>query len=102
MHTERNMTNKEILKIAMEQSAIDLGANAFDFEKSQNVIVLSKTNDKARKYLKLPFSCQLVSYGNNAVASVSPEFLEITQNYINKYNLEHLLKLRICTCLTRL
>ena len=84
------MTNKEILKIAMEQSAIDLGADACDFEKSENVTVLSKISDKARKYLKLPFSCQLVSYGNNVVASVSPDFLEITENYINKYHLEHL------------
>ena len=84
------MTNKEILKIAMAQSATDLGADACDFEKSENVIVISKVNGKARKYLKLPFSCQLVSYGNNAVASVSPEFFDITQNYIGKYHLEHL------------
>ena len=84
------MTNKEILKTAMEQSALDLCANASDFEKSENVVVISKENDSARKYLKLPFSCQLVSYGNNVVASVSPEFREITENYINKYAVEHL------------
>ena len=42
------MTNKEILKIAMEQSAIDLGATASDFEKSENVIVISKENERAR------------------------------------------------------
>ena len=81
------MTNKEILRIAMEQSATDLGASASDFEKSENVIVLSKNSEGARKYLKLPFSCQIVSYGSNAVASVSPEFYEIADNYINKYHL---------------
>ena len=84
------MTNQELLKIAMEQSAIDLCANANDFEKSENIIVLSEKNEDARRYLKLPFSCQLVSYGNNVVASVSPEFREIAENYINKYPVEHL------------
>lgn len=86
------MTNQEILKIAMEQSAKDLCANASDFEKRENVIVLSRINGDARKYLKLPFSCQLVSYGNNVVASVLPEYKEITESYINKYPTEHLLE----------
>ena len=84
------MTNREILKIAMEQSAVDLCAAPDDFEKSENVVVTSYENDGARRYLKLPFSCQLVSYGNNVVASVSPEFREITEKYINKYPVEHL------------
>ena len=78
------MTNQEILKIAMAQSAVDLSADARDFEKSENVVVASRVSDGARRYLKLPFSCQLVSYGNNVVASVSPEFREIAENYINK------------------
>jgi len=84
------MTNQEILKIAMTQSAVDLCAAPADFEKSENVVVTSHESDGARRYLKLPFSCQLVSYGNNVVASVSPEFREITENYINKYHVEHL------------
>ena len=84
------MTNQEILKIAMSQSAVDLCAEPADFEKSENVIVTSYESDGARRYLNLPFSCQLVSYGNNVVASVSPEFREITENYINKYPVEHL------------
>ena len=84
------MTNQEILKIAMAQSAVDLCAESLDFEKSENVIVTSRENDGARRYLRLPFSCQLVSYGNNVVASVSPEFREITESYINKYPVEHL------------
>ena len=84
------MTNQEILRIAMAQSAHDLSADTSDFEKSENVVVTSRVSDGARRYLKLPFSCQLVSYGNNVVASVSPEFREITENYINKYPVEHL------------
>ena len=84
------MTNSEILKIAMEQSARDLCAMAEDFIKSENVVVLSEDNSEARKYLTLPFSCQIVSYGNNAVASVSPNFRDIVEKYISLYPLEHL------------
>ena len=84
------MTNQEILKIAMAQSAIDLCTDPVDFEKSENIIVTSHANERARRYLKLPFSCQLVSYGNNVVASVSPEFREITEKYIHSYSVEHL------------
>ena len=84
------MTNQEMLKIAMAQSAVDLCADSSDFEKSENVVVTSYKSDGARRYLKLPFSCQLVSYGNNVVASASPEFRAITENYINKYPVEHL------------
>jgi GNAT superfamily N-acetyltransferase len=84
------MTNQDILRIAMTQSAADLCAAPDDFEKSENVIVLSRARDDARRYLTLPFSCQLVSYGNNVVASVSPEFREIAEAYINRYPVEHL------------
>ena len=84
------MTNKEILKIAMAQSAVDLCASASDFEKEENVVVTSGESAGARKYLKLPFSCQLVSYGNNVVASVSPEYKEIVLSYISRYSVYHL------------
>ena len=80
----------EFEKIAMMQSAIDLCAEPEDFEKNENVVVTSYENKRARRYLKLPFSCQLVSYGNNVVASVSPEFREITEKYINAYPIEHI------------
>ncbi len=83
------LTNQEILRIAMAQSAMDLCAEVGDFEKSENVVVLSQKNDEARRYLKLPFTCQLVSYGNNIVASVSSDFLEITERYISSYPIEH-------------
>lgn len=83
------MTNSEILRIAIAQSAVDLCAETSDFERDKNVIVLSRESEGARRYLKLPFSCQLVSYGSNIVASVSPEFREISEKYINSYPAEH-------------
>ena len=84
------MPTQEILTIAMAQSAVDLCAKASDFEVKENVVVLSEANENARRYLRLPFTCQLVSYGNNVVASVSAEFREIAESYINSYPLEHL------------
>ena len=83
------MTNEEILHIALLQSAEDLSCAPADFLKKENVTVLSNTNEKARKYLSLPFSCQLVSYGHNIVASVMPELKEIVSDYINRYEICH-------------
>lgn len=90
IHLKNDMTNKEILKIAMQQSAIDLSCDPSDFENDKNLVVISKENENARRYLRLPFSCQIVSYGNNAVASVLPQYYEIASKYINSYPIEHL------------
>lgn len=81
--------NEEILQIAMEQSAIDLNCDKEDFLKLKNKVVFSKQNEKARKYLKLPFYCNLVSYGNNIVASVDREMEQIVTNYMSTYPIEH-------------
>ncbi len=83
------MKNEEILKIAMRQSAIDENCKADDFCKSANIIVESAVNVDARKYLVLPFYCNLVSYGNNIVASVNSEITDIVKDYINKYSIEN-------------
>lgn len=83
------MNNEEILEIAMRQSAIDANCEAKDFCKCENVIVLSKKGENARKYLELPFYCNLVSYGNNIVASVDLEIKDIVSDYIKKYSIEH-------------
>lgn len=83
------MTNRDILEIAMAQSAIDCGCDPADFEKTENVIVRSVTHPEARRYLTLPFSCDLVSYGNNVVASVGEEYRALTEAYLAKYPAEH-------------
>ena len=83
------MTNADILKIAMTQSAIDSGCMPEDFWKEENVVVRSTAHPAARRYLKLPFDCDLVSYGSNIVASVSEECEEAVRAYINRYPIEH-------------
>lgn len=84
-----NLTNREILEIAMEQSAIDANCSAADFKSTQNIVAISKKNEKARKYLELPLPCNLISYGNNIVASVQEEYREIAASYIDRYPVEH-------------
>lgn len=84
------MTQSDILQTALTQSAIDLNCRPEDLLSGQKVVVESKFHPKARAYLKLPFSCNLVSYGGGVVASVSPEVRDIVAAYIKKYPVEHL------------
>lgn len=51
------MTQEQIGQIARQQSAIDLNCEADDFLKAENIVVLSRKNDRARKYMELPFYC---------------------------------------------
>ena len=78
------MTNEEILETAVRQSAIDANCKAEDFKSSKNVIVESVKNSNARKYLQLPLDCNLISYGNNIVASIDMKYREIVETDINK------------------
>jgi GNAT superfamily N-acetyltransferase len=83
------LTNEMILQIAMQQSAIDANCNMEDFLREDNVITVSIENTSARKYLKLPHICNLISYGNNIVATISEEYEDIVKEYISKYPVEH-------------
>ena len=83
------MTNKEIIEIAMQQSAFDQNCSAEDFKRGKNKVVISRVNDQARRYLDLPFFCNLVSYGNNIVASVDPRVKEFVNGYVNRFPVEH-------------
>lgn len=83
------MTNNDILNIAMKQSAIDANCRAEDFTKSENIVVESTKNPAARKYLQLPFVCDLISYGTNIVASVDMRYKPIVGAYIGRYPAYH-------------
>lgn len=62
-----NWTNNMIKQIALQQSAIEANCSVTDFNCGQNVITISEENKLARKYLKLPHICNLISYGDNIV-----------------------------------
>ena len=46
------MDNREILRIALEQSAIDLNCRPEDFSRKENVVVHSAAKPAARRYLE--------------------------------------------------
>ena len=83
------LTNEEIWRIAMEQSAYDINCAPEDFLAAENVMTISKTHPLARKYLPLPLCCDLVSYGTNIVAQTSEELAPVVKAYLQKYAVEH-------------
>jgi len=83
------MTRKEIWGIALRQSACDCNCAPEDFLREENVITTSRTHPDARKYLPLPFKCDMVSYGSNIVAQTSEELAEVIRDYLNRYPVEH-------------
>lgn len=83
------MTNKEILSVAMLQSATDLNADVSDFTADENVIVKAEVGSLAKKYYKEPIACNFVSYGSNIVASVKDEYREIVKEYLDQFEFYH-------------
>lgn len=79
------MTNQEIMAVALRQSAIDCSCTPEDFLRDTPVITLSGAHPQARKYLPLPFQCDLVSYGHNVVAQVSAELQETVAAFVNRF-----------------
>jgi len=82
------MDNNKILRIAMQQQAIDYNCAPEDFCSSENKVVISKENPKARAYLRLPFFCALTSFGNNIVASVNADIADFVSEYIKDKKIE--------------
>ena len=83
------MTNRDMLKIAMKQSAEDMGCSPDDYLSGENVIVPFRLGANARKYYKLPITCQFVSYGNNIVAAVTDQVADLASEYVGRYEFYH-------------
>lgn len=83
------MKNSEMMEIAMRQSAEDMGCQAQDFLSDKNVVSPLRLGKNARKYLKEPITCNLISYGNNIVAATTKEVSDVVSEYIGKYEFYH-------------
>ena len=83
------MTNRDMLRIAMEQSAEDMGCSAADFLSDKNVVVPFQLGAKAKRYYRLPIGGNFVSYGNNLVAAATEELLPIVQEYVGRFDFYH-------------
>lgn len=77
------MNNQDILRIAMQQSAYDCNCRPEDFLREENSVHESIVSEKARRYLKLPLVCNLVSYGTNIVATGCTDLLPEIERFIN-------------------
>ena len=82
------MTNESILRIALEQSAIDANCRPEDFLREEPVVTISRAHPAARRYLTLPHVCNLISYGSNVVATVSAPYEQLVRDYITRYPAE--------------
>lgn len=78
------MTNEEIMRIALQQSAYDCNCAPADFLLERSIVTRSQAHPKARKYLPLPFACDLVSYGNNIVAQTCPALEAPLRDFLQK------------------
>lgn len=83
------LTNQDLWRIALQQSAYDCNCAPKDFLAEQNVVTVSQKHPLARKYLDLPLRCDLVSYGSNIVAQASEEIVPLARQYIDRYPVEH-------------
>lgn len=87
---DRKMDNKEILQIALQQSAYDCSCRPEDFLKKENSVHISEACEQARRYLVLPHICSLVSYGTNIVAAGQADILPEIERFINEASsIEH-------------
>ena len=81
--------DRDMLRIAMEQSAEDIGCRAEDFLSPGNVVVPFRLGKRARRYLKEPITCALVSYGGNVVAAAADDVRAVAAEYIGRYEYYH-------------
>lgn len=83
------MTNSEIWRIALQQSAYDCNCRPEDFLSGKHLITQSVANPLARKYLPLPFACEMVSYGSNIVAQTNSALAPVAKAYLERYDTAH-------------
>lgn len=83
------MTNREILEIAIRQSAEDIGCDAGDFLSEKNIIKPFRLGKNARKYFREPISCDFSSYGNNVVVATIDEISDIVSEFVTKFDFYH-------------
>lgn len=84
MQKESLFDNDKILKIAAEQSAIDLNCRPEDFFALETRYAVSEKNRGARTYLDLPFELNFCSYGANVVVSGKEEVLAAVKPIVEK------------------
>ena len=83
------MTTQDLFRIAMHQSAEDIGCSTEDFLSDRNTVVPFQLGSKAKKYYRLPIGCNFISYGNNVVASSTEELFDLVKEYVERFDFYH-------------
>ena len=83
------MTVQDMVRIAMDQSAEDIGCSAEDFLSDRNIVVPFKLGARAKQYYRPPIGCNFISYGNNVVAACADEYRDIVNSYVEKFDFYH-------------
>ena len=83
------LTNEEIRRIALAQSATDYGCRPEDFLRDQGSVTISRAHPQARKYLPLPLAFDMTSYGNCVVAQCREDLVPVAEAYIRAYDASH-------------
>ena len=65
------------------------GCRPEDFAAGGVRIVDACAHPQARRYLKLPFLCDFTSYGSGVVASVSPPYRALAEEYLARFDAVH-------------
>ncbi len=78
------MNFQDILTAAIRQSAVDCSCSEDDFRSDRNIVVESKANPEASRYMTLPHICSLFSYGSNIVASCRKDLIPEIESFIRK------------------
>lgn len=79
------MTNREILDIALCQSAIDCGCEPEDFLKKEHTLTASRPHPAARRYLVLPHVANFVTYGGGIVATAGEAYRDAAARCLEKF-----------------
>ena len=80
------MTNQEMRKIAMKQSAEDIGCSAEDFLQSRNIVVPFHLGSRAKICYRLPIVCYFISYGTNVVAASCDAIFDVIRAYVERFD----------------
>ena len=83
------MTNKEILDIALDQSAINCCCEPENFSMADNSVHVSHPREGLPAYFEPPQICDLVSYGSNVVACCLEELVEPVTAWLCSFDTPH-------------
>lgn len=78
------MTQQQIWRTALEQSALECGCAAEDFARAEPVVTRYTPHPAARKYLPQRIECNLVYYGQNVVAVAGERTAAALAEYLQR------------------